>query len=167
MPFLSTQPLLEYRADAISAGEYWRLLSGHFIHLNGFHLVLNLTGLMIFFLISYKNGFCQFLLKVLYLAFGIGLLLWWFTPEIESYVGFSGVLYALLFFSLWQARNETGNVLILVGILLWVMWQWLVGPAQYEEALIGGKIVAIAHVYGILLAAVWMGVIAFFRYFKR
>ena len=33
-----------YNRDAIANGEYWRLITGHFIHLNNMHLLLNMLG---------------------------------------------------------------------------------------------------------------------------
>ena len=49
--------LLRYERDAIHGGEYWRLVSGHLVHLGFGHLWPNLVALAIIGLSSrLKNG---------------------------------------------------------------------------------------------------------------
>jgi len=41
-------------------------------------------------------------------------------------------------------------------IVLWALWQWQIGSIPAEEAMIGGHILGVVHVYGLLLAALWL-----------
>src|SRR5690606_33885017 len=42
-----SSPALRYERADVLAGEWWRLLSGHVVHLGVSHLVLNLAGLVL------------------------------------------------------------------------------------------------------------------------
>lgn len=166
MQLLEMQSLMQYQVDALSSGQYWRLLSAHFIHLNWLHFAMNLSGILVLYWMRYPRGFIGFLPTVLYLALGISGLMWLFNPEVKGYVGFSGVLYGLFVFLLWRERQELIFRWILVLLVIWVFWQWLAGPLPSEEALIGAKIVAIAHVYGVGLAGLWILLSEMFSLFK-
>jgi rhomboid family GlyGly-CTERM serine protease len=85
-----------YDRNAILVGEVWRLVTGHLVHLNMTHLLINLIGLFLL---------CELLWDVLPLRHGVGILLatmlgaslmlWWLDPAVVWYVGLSGVLHGL------------------------------------------------------------------------
>ncbi len=84
------------------------------------------------------------------LAVGVGILLWWWSPNVSSYVGLSGVLYGLFVLGLLPqaCRGDHLAVLALAATVAWMAWQWSAAPLVEEERLIGGRIIGIAHVYG-------------------
>lgn len=150
--------VLRYDRNALLNGEVWRLLTGHLIHLGIVHWALNAAGLVL----------CAALLdrvdapiasgwmvpRLLALGVGVSLMLLVFAPEVSHYVGLSGVLYGLFVLVLWPQvrRREAIGGAALAIILGWMLWQLLDGPARSEMKLIGGHIVAQAHLFGVLSA---------------
>ena len=84
---------LRYDRDAISHGEVWRLLTGHFTHLGVSHFVLNALGMaLIAYLVIAQFTPVQWLLISLFVITGIDLGFWMFEPQLRWYVGLSGLL---------------------------------------------------------------------------
>jgi rhomboid family GlyGly-CTERM serine protease len=142
---------LAYERSAIADGEYWRLLSAHFAHLGGSHLLLNLAGLL---LITYlvgaelSAGEWGVVLVLACLAVSIGL--WVLLPDLEGYVGLSGVLHGLLAAGLLASAGRWGIDLWIVAVALVAKLayeQW-VGPLPSSEGLSGGNVIVDAHLYG-------------------
>lgn len=144
---------LRFSRDGLAAGEWWRLLGAHFTHLGWTHTVLNVLGVLLCCALAPRLFNRYFWPRLASLALGVGLLLWWLSPGVSSYVGLSGVLYGLFSLGLFsQARHgDYPAGVALTVIAAWMLWQWLAAPLASEEALIGGRIVAISHVYGFCL----------------
>ncbi|MFZ5722415.1 MAG: rhombosortase [Pseudomonadota bacterium] len=148
--------LLRYDREAIAAGELWRLVSGHFVHLGAAHLALDTVGLVLL-LLFFRDVLAprDWLLAVLLGALAIGLLLWWRDPQVERYVGISGVLHTLLFAGLLLSFRHTpvinGIVFAAMAARLWAEQQ----PGydvNYLHDTIGGAVLVNAHLYGALTA---------------
>ena|SRR5690554_5928431 len=147
------------------AKEGWRLFSAHFIHLNFYHALLNVSGLWLCFVLC-PEIFNRFLLiKIFVLSLGISLCLWWLSPEMMPYAGFSAVLYGLFVLGLLpKAYQQDKEALFALSILMaWMLWQLLAGPFKAEEQLIGGEVASIAHLYGCALALILL----FFNWTKK
>jgi rhomboid family GlyGly-CTERM serine protease len=95
--------MLQFERDAIAAGQWWRLVTGHLIHLGWSHWALNLAGLAILGLAFRASrptrrfdADCKSSarpvagLVILMLGTGIGLFL--LNSELGWYRGLSGVL---------------------------------------------------------------------------
>jgi len=93
-PFL---PALEYRRAALAA-EPWRLLTGHFVHVNWTHALVNAAAwpLLAWLFAPQLDARRQWLTLVLGALF-ISLALAGGHPSIEWYRGASGALHALFF----------------------------------------------------------------------
>lgn len=88
---------LEYRRTAL-AGEPWRLLSGHLVHLNWQHAAINTVALLIvarLFAHDLRADRQVFVLVLSGLVISVGLS--WLNPGIAWYRGLSGVIHALFF----------------------------------------------------------------------
>lgn len=142
---------LAYQRTGIAAGEYWRLLSGHLVHLGWSHLGYNLAGLV---LIGWLVGRSFDLLRwacivaVSIVAINIGF--WFLNPELAWYVGLSGVLHGLLAGGILAgllSRNREAIVLavFLLGKLAWEQWA---GPIPGSASASGGAVIVDAHLYG-------------------
>jgi len=107
-----------YDRAAIGHGEWWRLLSGHWVHSDGGHLIWNLGALLVLGWIIEMRNRVMLLTGLLAGTLGVNLMLWLALPELERYCGMSGVLNTLLLFAfaaLW--RVATAPVLVAVGTL--------------------------------------------------
>lgn len=148
-----------YRRSAFFAGEYWRLVTGSFIHTNWQHLLLNLVAWLLIWV--YGTSVCA--ISTWLLAFsvctvgvGVGLLLW--LPEIEAYSGLSGVLHGLLVvvsgvrLLVWRSDYSAWAVLaIVVAKLAYELSQ---AGSGITGEWIGLPIVFEAHLYGAVSGAV-------------
>lgn len=143
--------LLRYDRAAVLSGELWRLLTGHLVHLGWSHLWLNLAGLVLVWLLcaeALSLRMWWLLLALCATGCSLGLLLW--NPELQWYVGLSGVLHGLLvagaLAGLFKGRAD--NWLLLAGVTLKLIWEQWQGPLPGSEAGAGGHVVVDAHLYG-------------------
>ena len=146
-----TTTALRYERSAIQAGEVWRLLSGNLVHLGWEHLLLNLTGLILIWLLFGRLlSTRQWLLvtTISCLAVGLGLLL--FNPELDWYVGLSGMLHGLFVTGLLiNLRNGYKlEWLLLLAIIAKLAWEQLHGAMPGSAAIAGGAVIVDAHLYG-------------------
>lgn len=89
--------VLEYRHAALGA-QPWRLLTGHLVHLNWPHALINAAAWWIVVrLFAQELDVRRQLLVIAAAAVAIGAGLWLLHPAIAYYRGFSGVLHALFF----------------------------------------------------------------------
>lgn len=88
---------LEYRRELLAA-EPWRILTGHFVHLNWPHALVNAAAWCIVArLFAPELGVRGQLTSMVAACVGIAAGLAWLHPQIAWYRGFSGVLHALFF----------------------------------------------------------------------
>jgi rhomboid family GlyGly-CTERM serine protease len=148
---------LMYDRLAIASGEYWRLVSGHFAHLSNSHLVMNLAGLVLSWLLVGRNYSTVEWLVVLLLAItSISAGFWFLDENMLWYVGLSGVLHGLLIAGAMQGLKtlpvESAVIcLLVVGKLL---YEQIAGPLPGSESVSGGTVVVNAHLYGAMGGAV-------------
>lgn len=148
----SWQQLLQYNRADISNSQYWRLFTGHLLHSNHWHLLMNLAGLLLAMLLhgSYYRG-KMLTLQWLLCSLIISLALYYYSPEIHIYVGLSGLLHAMLTLGALkdiQLKLSTGWLLLagLTGKVGWEQWQ---GPDAKLAELINASVAIDAHLYGV------------------
>lgn len=144
-----------FQSDWFASGEIWRVISAHWVHVGWMHLGLNAAGLMICVSIT-APGWSkrQWLLVTLSMALGISLLFTWRNPEINWYVGFSGVLFGLYFLAAVEmfARDRLIATLVVVAIVGKVMIEQFSSFDLTSAELIGAPVLVDAHFYGVILA---------------
>lgn len=152
------QQALHYRRGDILDGEIWRLLTAHLIHLNTRHLLMNLAGLWLIWLLLYPRAWsrtlCRYELPLLFAGTSLGLLL--FSPEVGWYRGLSGALHGLLVLALlrqWRSQPRF-NSLLLALLCLKIAWEQLYGAVPGSEAWISGRVIVDSHLYGAILGGI-------------
>ncbi len=143
--------LLRYERDAIHGGEYWRLVSGHLVHLGFGHLWPNLVALAIIGLLFegvFRNA--DWLRVGAASAAAIDLGLYALEPTVLWYVGLSGVLHGFVAAGALALllRRETLGAVLGVGLAAKLIFEQLVGPVPFTAASVGGPVVVAAHLYG-------------------
>lgn len=140
-----------YERSAIESGQYWRLISGHLVHLGIGHLWPNLTALVVIgALFDDVFGNADWWCATLVSAAAIDAGLYWFNPNVLWYVGLSGVLHGFVAagaLALLLRRQALGAVLAL-GLGAKLAFEQIVGPVPFTAASVGGPVVVAAHLYG-------------------
>ena len=141
--------VLRYERAAVLHGQYWRLLTGHFVHGSGQHLLLNAVGLGLIaalFPREYSVRAWLLILASSIVAIDLGFVL--LEPQMEWYVGLSGVLHgALAAGALGWWRHESRALAlalsaVLIGKLAWEQWHGAL-PLSGDM-----PVVVNAHLYG-------------------
>jgi rhomboid family GlyGly-CTERM serine protease len=140
-----------YDRLAIADGEYWRLLTGHFVHLGATHLVLNLAGLVLVWLLVgryYTSG--RWSLVLLITIATVSGFFWFVDIHMLWYVGLSGVLHGLLLAGAVQGfKTLPSESAIIVAIVIGKLaWEQFAGPLPGSESVSGGNVVVNAHLFG-------------------
>ena len=146
--------LFYYQRNNVEHGQYWRLITANFVHLNWGHTWLNLTGVLLWTCVfSHHDRLVCLVMISFVMAAGIGTLIHFFSTSIDFYFGFSGAIHGLIFYSILSAPKKD-----------WLMWAvaiLLVGKLLYEQSpfyqpgisgqLIEHNVVVDAHLYGALM----------------
>jgi len=149
----TTQEALRYDRGAIQDGQWWRLLSAHLVHLGPSHLLMNLAGLwLVWLLVGPALSTRSWLILLFADALITGLALLIFNPQLGWYVGLSGVLHGLLVAgAIADIRSgHRGTWLLLGAVVFKLGWEQLAGPLPGSEASAGGTVIVDAHLYGAL-----------------
>jgi rhomboid family GlyGly-CTERM serine protease len=142
---------LAYNRTALEAGEYWRLLTAHFVHLGLTHLLLNLAGLaLVVWIVGHAYSWSRWLIVVILSIVAIDAGFWFLAPELNWYVGVSGLLNGFLAAGLviGVADRERESIGLAVIVLAKLSWEQINGPLPGSISTSGGAVVVDAHVYG-------------------
>ncbi len=149
-----------FNRDLVEQGDVWLLLSGHIVHLNWSHWLLNMAGLAIVaFFFSSHASFKQWFVVILVSAGVISVGLWWWMIDIRSYVGLSGVLHGLfLYGALREIRFYPTSGYVLVAVLIAKLsWEFFNGALPGSEDMAGGRVLTEAHLLGAIGGiSVWL-----------
>lgn len=144
---------LRYDRAGIAAGEAWRLVTGHLVHLGVTHALLNIAGLvLVWFLVGRAFTARQWLWIMAGSVAAIDLGLWFGNPALEWYVGLSGLLHGMLAAGIVAGlAGRSGEALVLaVVVAAKVAWEQFAGPLPGSEATSGGAVIVDAHLYGVI-----------------
>ena len=152
---------LRYEREAILGGQIWRLLTGNFVHLGWAHLLFNIAGLgLIWALFGQALGNRGWAVTLLVCGLGVGLGILLLNPQIDWYVGLSGVLHGFLAAGAVAERDiKPGTRALILGLLsLKLLWEQVFGSLPGTTAAAGGNVIVDAHLYGALtgLATGWI-----------
>ena len=159
-------PWLRYDREAVEAGQVWRLVTCHLVHLNVWHMAMNLTG---FLLCSYFfNDLLTRKLVWVWLSVStltVGLAFYFIDTGLQWYVGLSGILHGLLIICLltgWRG-NPVLHSVVLVAVVGRLIWEHTPDyDVNYLQGVIHGRVYVNAHMYGSLTGAV-IGALACLR----
>jgi rhomboid family GlyGly-CTERM serine protease len=160
------QDELIFHRHLIEQGEIWRLWTGNLIHTNLWHLALNIGGLwLLIFIDPLPTSPRTLLAHILFIGTCTGLGLWFFSPEVVWYAGFSGVLYGLFLLvgiHFAQRKEWASAALILFGICGKTAWDGWHGGNSLSAQLIDAPVIYAAHIYGMTGG----GTLALFHWLK-
>jgi len=143
--------VLRYDRNALMEGQWWRLLTAHWIHLSHQHLALNLGALVLMLVVLGRLLTpASLLLSTLLGALAVGLCLYSLSPDLYWYAGLSGVVS-----SIWGTAATRGarcgswlGWAALLLLLTRILWEQLTGATPSIAIFIGGAVIVDAHLYG-------------------
>lgn len=145
--------LMQYSRTLVSTGELYRLLSGHLVHLGWPHFLLNVAGLaLVWYLVGVGFRLWQWLV-IMAASIGVMDLCFWFLlPDLEWYVGLSGLLHGLFaagILGIWR-RAGTEAMVLAMALSAKLIYEAFLGPLPGSESSAGGTVVTEAHASGTL-----------------
>jgi rhomboid family GlyGly-CTERM serine protease len=156
-----------YDRAAIRAGEWWRLITGNWVHFSGGHLGYNLLALGFAGILIETRGYPHFGHLCLMSAAVIGVALFAFDSAMQFYGGLSGMATsAIVYLALYASREGKvqgfllAAVLVLLGMKL--SWEWFAGQPLFATAASPGlRVVPLSHFAGATVALTLFGVVSF------
>ncbi|MEL7025231.1 MAG: rhombosortase [Pseudomonadota bacterium] len=146
--------------------EAWRLVSAHLVHLNWQHALMNALALA---LLAALVGRCLTARQWAWFWFTASVFvsvgLWIVLPDLERYVGASGVLHgvaALGGIAMFR-EHRLESVLLLGGLIVKIGWEVQFGATAATAELIGGNVIEQAHWFGAVYGALVGGIFWAFR----
>lgn len=154
--------LLVYDRELIGQQhQWWRLLSGHWVHWSAYHLALNVGGLLVWALLCPMHWSAWRWFGILaFLSLMVSLWLYANQPQMTRYAGFSGVLHGLFLLGLvpHALRRDLIAGLCLLYLVGKVLWEQAFGASLSDAARIGAAVATDAHLAGAIgavLLLVW------------
>jgi rhomboid family GlyGly-CTERM serine protease len=141
---------LRYERGALAAGQLWRLLSAHLVHLGPRHALVNVLGLALLWMLFARDYTPrQWLLIVLAAALAIDAGLWLLDSTVRWYVGSSGVLHGVLAAGAlaWVRQGYREGWLVLLALAGKLAYEHWVGPLPLSGDI---TVVRSAHLFGVL-----------------
>ncbi len=142
---------LRYERTAIAAGEWWRLLTAHFVHIDLEHTFLNIMGVVLMWAIFARDlAPRQWLIVTLVVLLAIDAGLWFRDKGVDWYVGASGALHGFMAAGTYAhvRRGDLDGWILVVFIVLKLGYEQLHGALPFAES--GMPVVVNAHLYGAL-----------------
>lgn len=160
----SVSDTLVFDRTDIENGQWWRIFTGHFDHTNLNHLLLNLAGLIMLWALHgdhYRHGLFAAVFLVSAIATSLGI--YYFDPDMNRYVGLSGVLHGVFVFgAIADIRTgEKTGYLLLIGVIAKIIYEQVAGASADMVDLIGASVAIDAHLFGaiggLIAGLIWLG----------
>lgn len=140
-----------YERAGIAAGEWWRFVTAHLVHLDFEHAVLNALGLVLMWALfarDYRGGAWLLILGASAAVIDAGF--WFRDTTLEWYVGSSGVLHGVMVAGTLAhiVRRDLDGWILGAFIVLKLAYEQWTGALPFSEG--GAPVVVNAHLYGAL-----------------
>jgi len=159
-------PIFLYDRSLILNGEYWRILTCHFVHTGWNHLFLNLTAsMLVFSLFFHLYSPLGWLIGAAFCMIGISLSFLLFCPNLEWYIGLSGLLHGLFVMGI-IGEIRKGNILFCLGLLAVttkLTLEYFIGPSNITNQFINAIVITNAHLSGAIIGCIAAYLIIFTR----
>lgn len=141
--------LLRYDRAGLAKGEWWRLVTGHFVHLDLRHALLNGAGLALMWALFERDYSPREWLIIVFAAIAaIDTGLWLCDSTVLWYVGSSGVLHGVMAAGTLAhlRRGERDGAILAAFLVAKLAYEHWVG----QLPLSGSEVVVSAHLYGVI-----------------
>jgi rhomboid family GlyGly-CTERM serine protease len=140
---------LRYERAGLAAGQLWRLVTGHLVHLNFEHATLNSLGLILMWALFARDYTPRQWLAIL--AGSIAVIdagLWLRDSTIAWYVGSSGAMHGVMTAGTLAhvKRRDLDGWILAVFIIVKLIYEQTAGALPFADT--GPGVVVDAHLYG-------------------
>lgn len=153
------QSELIFQRQLIMEGEIWRIMTGNWVHTNTPHLIMNIVGLWLLWMLfneTLKPHMFYLSLFITNLSIGLALLI--LNPELFWYAGLSGSLYGLYIIGASIAlmhKDYIGSIPLFIIIPTKLVMDLTQNDLTgFSEQLINAPVSTEAHIYGVISALV-------------
>ncbi len=114
-----------YDLSMIHSGEYWRVITAHFVHSNLWHAVMNYAALLVICSLFPSSILSiQLISSLVLMSLIVSTGFYFLYPQLGTYVGLSGVLHGLLVWLAfvnfkYEPRFCSFLIIILIGKVLY------------------------------------------------
>jgi len=139
---------LGYDRPALAAGEWWRALTAHFVHLDAAHATLNGMGLVLMWALFARDySPLRWLAIYLFSSLCISAGLWLWDPGVTKYVGASGSLHGVMTAGTLAhlRRRDLDGWILATFIVVKLAYEQLAGALPFSSS---GNTIVDAHLYG-------------------
>lgn len=140
---------LYFNKDKIKKGEIWRLLTSHVTHNTFIHLIFNISGLLLIWIL-YGNHFNTTMFLSLFLICSIICSTGIYLSNLTNCIGMSGVLMGLFIFGALkdiQSNQKIGYLLLLL-IITKIIREQMNGSNMTD--ILNTEVAIDVHLYGII-----------------
>jgi rhomboid family GlyGly-CTERM serine protease len=142
---------LRYDRTALAAGQWWRLLTAHFVHLDFDHAALNSLGLVLMWALFARDYRPRHWLAILLGSIAaIDAGLWLRDSTVAWYVGSSGALHGIMAAGTLAhlRRRDLDGWILAVFIVVKLAYEQSAGALPFTDSHAG--VVVDAHLFGTL-----------------
>lgn|SRR5689334_19483383 len=144
----SVRNALSYDRAALAAGEWWRALTAHFVHLDASHAALNGMGLVLMWALFARDySPLRWLAIYLFSSLCISAGLWLWDPGVTDYVGASGALHGVMTAGTLAhlRRRDLDGWILAAFIVVKLAYEQFAGALPFSSS---GNTIVDAHLYG-------------------
>jgi len=139
---------LSFDRGALAAGQWWRLLTAHFVHLDVEHAFLNSLGVVLMWAL-FARDYSPWRWAAIYSgsALAVSAGLWFFNPELDWYVGASGALHGVMTAGTIAhlRRRDLDGWILAIFIVLKLAYEQFAGALPFAGT---ANTIVDAHLYG-------------------
>jgi rhomboid family GlyGly-CTERM serine protease len=139
---------MSFDRSAIGDGEWWRLLSAHFVHLDAAHALLNGFGVVLMWAL-FARDYSPWRWAAIYCgsALAVSAGLWFLDPKLQWYVGASGALHGVMTAGTIAhlRRRDLDGWILAVFIVLKLAYEQFAGALPFAGT---ADTIVDAHLYG-------------------
>jgi rhomboid family GlyGly-CTERM serine protease len=140
--------VLGFDRPAIAHGEWWRVLTAHFVHLDAELALLNGLGVVLLWAL-FARDYSPWRWAAIYSCAGLAISagLWWLNPELDRYVGASGALHGVMAAGTLAhlRRRDLDGWILAVFIVAKLGYEQYAGAMPFAGS---SNTVVDAHLYG-------------------
>ena len=139
---------MSFDRQAIGEGQWWRLLSAHFVHLDSAHALLNGFGVVLMWAL-FARDYSPWRWVAIYCASALAVSagLWFLDPELQWYVGASGALHGVMTAGTIAhlRRRDLDGWILAIFIVLKLAYEQFAGALPFAGT---ADTIVDAHLYG-------------------